>query len=594
MHIFIDPNPDIAKSYEERLRLFHMPRSKWSDYNVALISKGGGVFSRDTKSITLSSEIKSLLDINVDNLDPDALIRAVLRAKVDLLWNGGIGTYVKSESETHAQIENKSNDSLRVNGKELRCKVVGEGGNLGLTQLGRVEYALNGGFINTDFIDNSGGVDCSDHEVNIKIGLSIPLADKELTKNDRDKLLVNMRDEVAILVLADNLAQDQSISISEKSVLEDSDVYKRLISILEEKVGLDCKLEFLPSSSDLSRRYADKLGLTRPELAVLSSYSKKAVYASLILSMLPHDAYYETSLLQYFPTKMRNKYSRAILKHPLRKEIVATIVANNIINHTGIDFFHLAQDYTGLKGCDIARAYSIVWFIFGLEKIWQKIEMIKGNPVTIELFENVRLFMHKAIFWFLRNQPQPLDVGIMIEKFGDGVLLLIEKAETLFTGMTKTEYQNKVSYFEANKVNKNLSSEISKLSLLSSIMDVVDVSKATKVSVLEVGKLYFYVGEKLDYNWLRNQVANLPRSNYWDRMVVKALGGDIDDQQRRVLRKIALSSGDKVNDKCTAWEKHHQKELGVFYTFIRSLKESKEINIAKLVVATKQSAILVT
>jgi glutamate dehydrogenase len=368
IHIFLDPNPNPLKSYNERLRLFNMPRSQWTDYNPALISKGGGVFLRDTKSIKLSAEIKSLLDISLDSVDPDTLIRSILKAKVDLLWNGGIGTYVKSESETHAQIENKSNDNVRVNGKELRCKVVGEGGNLGFTQLGRVEYAINRGSINTDFIDNSGGVDCSDHEVNIKIALGEALVNKKLTKKDRDRLLVSMQVEVSNLVLADNLAQDQSISISERKVFEDFDSYKRLIAILEEKVGLDCKLEFLPSSSELLRRYADKLALTRPELAVLSSYSKKAVYLNLILSMLPHDNYYERSLLQYFPTKMRSNYFDYILKHPLKKEIIATVVANNIINHTGIDFFHLAQDYTGLKGCDIARAYSIVWHIFGLEK----------------------------------------------------------------------------------------------------------------------------------------------------------------------------------------------------------------------------------
>jgi len=592
IHIFIDPNPKPEISFNERKRLFNLPRSKWSDYKADLISKGGGIFERSSKSIRISKEIMELLSITTEVIDPDTLIKSILAAKVDLLWNGGIGTYVKAESEVNEQIENKSNDSVRVNGKDLRCKVVGEGGNLGFTQLGRVEYEFNGGMINTDFIDNSGGVDCSDHEVNIKIALNAAMADKKISKPERDKLLVMMQDEVAQLVLNNNKTQDQSISIAAMTSGDHFGCYTRVIELLHERVGLDSSLEFLPSKNELARRANEKIGFSRPELAVLSAYSKMATYNSLIESALPSNEYYEKFLLRYFPTKMRKSFESYILSHQLKKEIITTIVSNNIVDHTGIDFIHLTQDYTGFQACDIARSYSVVWEIFDLGSIWSEVDSLKDNLIKIELFADVRIFLNRVIFWLLRNKSQPMDVASSIEYFQDGIRVLFAKSESLFVGTTKDYHKEKLDYYISNKVTPALASRIGRLASLYSIMDVVEVSKKSGFGVVDVGKIYFMMGDKLYYNWLKTKVDCLPQQGYWDRMLVKSLQGDIYDQQRHVTLKVLESPGINLKEKLACWEKNCSKEIVMFMNFIQSIQSLQTIDSGKLVVAIKQGAIL--
>jgi len=593
IHIFIDPHPDTKKSYKERQRLFNLSGSHWSDYKKELISKGGGVFERSAKSIKVSSEIKKLLGIKHDTIDPDGLIRAMLTSKVDLLWNGGIGTYVKAEREINDEIGNKSNDSVRVNGKDLQCRVVGEGGNLGFTQLGRIEYAFEGGLINADFIDNSAGVNCSDHEVNIKIALDAAIIDKKITISERNKVLASMQVEVAALVLYYDISQNQSISISINNSVTHFEFYTKLIGILNEKVDLDSALEYLPLKSELSRRHQEKLGFSRPEIAVLTAYSKRSVYENLIGSSLPHDQYYEKFLIEYFPTKMRDAFKEYISNHQLKKEIISAVVSNNIIDHAGPYFFHSAQDYTGLNGCDIARAYSIVWEVFKLEKLWKDIEKIEQYSIKIELFCEIRTFLQRAMFWFLRNKPQPLKVSEIIDKFQSGVTKLFNKSPSLFVGTTKDNYENRHHYFVGQNVPESISSKVSGLSLMYSAMDVVEVANKTNLSVIDVGKIYFDLGEELYYNWLHTKSDQLSQDGYWERMLIKALKDDIYDQQREVTLKVAKMSATNIKEKISKWLQKNNKEVLVFSAFIKSIQCLEDIDTAKLIVATKQSSILV-
>ena len=357
-HIFIDPQPDIAKAYDERARLFALPRSSWDDYDKTLISKGGGVFPRSAKSIVLTPEIKALTGIEADKLSPVDLIRALLKSETDLLWFGGIGTYIKASAQNNLDVGDRANDALRVNGREIRAKVIGEGANLGATQLGRVEYALEGGRINTDAIDNSAGVDCSDHEVNIKIVLNDLVARGELTRRRRDALLRRMTDEVAELVLRDNYLQSQAISVDVARGAAILDQNARLMRALERSGRLDRALEYLPDDEMLAERQALKRGLTRPEISVLLAYAKISLFKELIDSDLPDDSLLVQDLERYFPRPLQEKFGDAIRRHRLKREIVATSVANSLVNRVGCAFMNEMKDRTGMSAAEIARAYA--------------------------------------------------------------------------------------------------------------------------------------------------------------------------------------------------------------------------------------------
>ena len=346
MHIFIDPTPDAAKSFAERKRLFELPRSSWTDYNTKLMSKGGAIYERSAKSISLSKEAQKALGTSKSKLTPEELIRVILKSPAQLLWNGGIGTYVKSETESHDEVGDRANNAVRINASELRCNIVGEGGNLGLTQMGRIEYARNGGRINTDAIDNSAGVDCSDHEVNIKIALSQQVADGKLSMNKRDKLLMSMTDEVARLCLKDNTLQTQAITIAQQQGHHLLESHTRLMHALERKKLLDRTIEFLPSDRKLAELGSAKNGLSRPEISVLLAYSKMDTYEDMLESSLPDEEYFVSDLNRYFPIPMQKQFADIIAEHPLRREIIATVMTNSIVNRAGIHFcFDMVENF---------------------------------------------------------------------------------------------------------------------------------------------------------------------------------------------------------------------------------------------------------
>jgi glutamate dehydrogenase len=595
MHIFIDPNPDSAKSFIERKRLFEMPGSNWADYNKDLISKGGGVFDRKSKEIELTAEIRQLFEIEEKTLAPDELIKKILKAKVDLFWNGGIGTYVKASDENHQQVGDKANDNVRINGNELRCLAVGEGGNLGFTQRGRIEYALNGGRMNTDAIDNSAGVDCSDHEVNIKIALTQAIDMQQLNPNDRNKLLENMTDEVAELVLRDNQLQTQAITVAESQGFSILEMNSRLINKLESMKVLNREIEFLPSNQEFSKRSLIKKGLTRPEIAVLLAYSKLTIYNDLIKTNLPDDPYFYNDLLLYFPEKMRDKYAEAIAKHTLRQEIIITAITNSMVNRIGTFFYHFAQEDTGMPGSDIARAYTITRDAFDLRTLWKDIEALDGKIKVsdqVELFLQTNKLLQRCIFWFLRNSAQTLDINENVSLFKPMIKELVINIEKAIIGKSKERYDDKLSFFTQMQIPASLAKKISTIAVLSSACDIITVASKNNLPILQVAKLYFELGNRFHFDWLRSCVDKISIDSYWEKLSLKSLKDDLYDQQRKLTAEI-IKYIKHASDPISQWSKDNHKQIERYDSFIKDLLRMESIDSSMLVVAAKRAGSLI-
>ena len=547
MHIFIDPTPVAKSSFKERQRLFDLPRSSWTDYNAKLISKGGGIYERSAKAISLSKEAQTALGIGKASLTPDELIKAILMAPVDLLWNGGIGTYVKAEDETHEQVGDRGNNAVRVNGKELRCKIVGEGGNLGFTQRGRIEYARSGGSINTDAIDNSGGVDCSDHEVNIKIAFSQEISKGKLTVAARDKQLVAMTEEVAQLVLKDNMLQTQAISITQRRGFDLLESQARLMRTLERAGHLDRAIEFLPSEKQLGELRANQKGLTRPEIAVLLSYSKMVLYRDLLDSTLPDEAYFVSDLKRYFPQAMQKNFASAIESHPLRREIIATVATNSLVNRAGITFYSDIAEDMGASARDVAAAYTIARDAFGLRNMWKMMEAL-GSTVAVEtqveMYALLDKFLRRVTVWLLRNLPLPLSIDAISKEILPGVAEFEKCKLKLHSDTTRHAAEKLSAYLQERAVPKALAEQMASLELMESAFDVIAVARSHRLSVEEVGKLYFQIGARLHLGWLRIKASRVLPSSPWERIALAAVIGDVYDEQRR-LTSAVIDEGKK-------------------------------------------------
>ncbi len=593
MHIFIDPTPDSAKTFKERQRLFNLPKSSWLDYNKDLISKGGGIFERNVKAIPVSQEMKELFSITEDNISPENLIKKLLTAKVDLLWNGGIGTYVKASTESHEQVGDKTNDNLRVNGNELQCKVVGEGGNLGFTQRARIEYARIGGRINTDAIDNSGGVDCSDHEVNIKIALRNALNNGKLNLQSRNKLLEEMTDEVAKLVLRDNELQTHAITIMENQrskIIEDN---IQLMENLEKSGKLDRNLEFLPSNETLHSRALAKQGLTRPELAVLLAYSKIAVFEELVNSHLPDDSYFATDLVLYFPQRMRQDYLEEIKCHKLRREIIATFVANSIVNRTGTTFFHKIREETGMKGCDVARAYTIVRDSFNLREIWDDIEKL-GTSVTLEtsikLYSEIDRLIERATTWFLRNCKHPLQTAILVDTFKPAVAEVAKNLDKFLNSEARDSRDKTYNDLIKNNVPESIASRLADFDALASALDIKLASDNTGIPINMVGQVYFELGSRFRLSWLRTNARKLFADSYWDNLSLKTTINTFYDQQMKLTEDVLNKGCDKNSCELTMdkWLNDKKKQINRYTNFIKELQNHEKITMPMLTVAMER------
>ncbi len=560
-HIFVDPNPDSKISFEERARLFQLPRSSWADYNPALISTGGGVFNRSAKSIKISPELKKVLNITEDQLVPNDLIRAILKAPVDLFWNGGIGTFVKASFETHMDVGDRTTDGIRVDANELTARVVAEGGNLGFTQNARVEYSLNGGIINTDFIDNSAGVDCSDHEVNIKILLNKLMMDGEMTLKQRNSLLEKMTDAVAELVLRDNYEQTQILSLEASVSLRSTDLFARFMNELEKQGRLNRKLEFLPNTKTLQERKANNQGLTRPELAVLLAYSKMYLKQDILSSKLPEEPYFIKYLTFAFPPVLNKKYLSEMQQHRLSREIISTQLTKTIVDHMGINFIERLQRETGASIEFIIRSFVIVAEMFDLTKTWHQIEELdwKINFATqqkmmLQLFHLTR----RATRWFLRNCKPDIQIEKTIANFSDTLSELIKKLPALLTDEEKEQLEGSIEEYTAQDIPEGLARKIASCEPLYTSLDIVEASIKHNFDISEVAKTYYVLGVQLEFNWLRKQMNEYPVETQWDELARSGFRDDLDRVQKKltlsVLKtKLKKSHGSAIHDRVENW-----------------------------------------
>ncbi|MCQ4241995.1 NAD-glutamate dehydrogenase [Stutzerimonas stutzeri] len=566
LHIFIDPEPDVARSFIERQRLFDLPRSSWSDYDASLISAGGSVFSRSAKRIDISPQMKARFDIAADQLTPAELIHALLKAPVDLLWNGGIGTYIKSSAESHADVGDKANDGVRVNGCEVRAKVIGEGGNLGVTQLGRVEYGLHGGASNTDFIDNAGGVNCSDHEVNIKILLNEIVSAGDMTGKQRNQLLFQMTDAVAALVLHDNYKQTQALSQAERRARTGGGEYRRLIGTLEAEGLLDRALEFLPSDETLDERATQGKGLTRAELSVLISYSKIDLKEALLQSQVPDDAYLTREMESAFPQVLAEEYRGAMLQHRLKREIVSTQIANDLINNMGVTFVQRLREATGLSAANIAGVYVIVRDIFHLPHWFRQIEALDYRvpaELQLHLMEELMRLGRRATRWFLRNRRNELDAARDVGHFGPRVAALGLKLDALLQGGTRELWQARYERYTEAGVPELLARMVAGTHHLYTLLPILEAADETGRLPTEVAAAYFAVGGALELPWYLQQLTALPVENNWQALAREGFRDDLDNQQRAITVSVLQMDGpaDDPDLLVQAWLEQRQYQV---------------------------------
>ncbi|MFI4880177.1 MAG: NAD-glutamate dehydrogenase, partial [Steroidobacterales bacterium] len=587
-HIFLDPNPDPAASFTERARLFALPRSSWDDYDRKQLSRGGGVFPRTTKAIPLSAEARTLLGIEAASAAPNEIMRAILRLPVDLMWNGGIGTYVKASGETNAEVGDRANDGLRINGRDLRAKVVGEGGNLGLSQRGRVEYALAKGRLNTDFIDNSAGVNTSDVEVNIKILLNPQVAERKLTRGDRNRLLARMTSAVAALVLRNNYLQGQAISTLELQSAARLREYQHLIRSLERSGDLNRALEFLPSDDELAERRKSGVGLTRPELAILLAYSKIWLNNHLLASDVPEDPYLSAELARYFPAPVRERFPRAISHHRLRREIIATATTNSLVNRMGPTFVPRAQEDTGAEAAPIARAYTAAREIFAMRAVWEQIEKL-DNKVPAQLqyeasFQTSRLLRH-ATYWLLSSRPRGLQVDAAVREFRAGVQELENVISSAVSGGELARFEEaRTHYFEAG-LPPPLAARIASLEALNAALDIVELCAAHRVSVTDAARVYFEVGSRIGFDWLRAQIEKLTVDGPWQAIARTGLrDGALRVQRRLTERVLARKGRGSAPERVNAWVEAAGKELAHWQRTLTDMRAAGASDFATLTV----------
>jgi len=591
-HIFLDPNPDPASSFGERERLFRLPRSSWGDYDTKLISAGGGVHPRSAKSIALTPEVKVALDTGADTLTPTELVNAILKAPVELIYNGGIGTYVKAAAETHAQVGDRANDALRVNGAELRCKVFVEGGNLGCTQLGRIEYAQGGGRIYTDAIDNSAGVDTSDHEVNIKILLGMAIEEGELTEKQRNVQLAAMTDDVAALVLRDNYFQTQVLSVTGRIAALLLDAQGRFMQYLEKAKRLNRAIEFLPDDDAIAARRAHGQGLTAPEHAVLLAYSKMWLYDELLASTLPDDPWIETALVRYFPHALGEKFASYMRRHALRREIIATHVTNSMINRVGSTYVHRLAETTGTQPHEVVRAYLLSREIFGFVPLWQAIEALDNtvdDAVQSTMLIDTSRQLERGTTWFLRSRRLTEGMAASIAHFTPRVEALSVRLPQLLDAADRARVDAAVAAYTAQGVPEQLAQRVVTLDTLYSTLDIVEVAGATKRPVELVAEVYFDLSARLGLPWLRERIAALPANAHWQMLARGAMHDDLSGLQRTITAGVlAGGEGADAAELISAWRERNGRAIDRAQQLLSELHATGSTDAAMLSVALRE------
>ena len=591
-HIFIDPAPDAAATFKERARMFKLPRSSWEDYDKALISKGGGVWPRSAKSIPLSAEAKAALGIESDAtaMSPNELMNAILRAPVDLLWNGGIGTYVKSSRENNADVGDRANNALRVDGNQLRCKVVGEGGNLGLTQLGRIEAALHGVLLNTDFIDNSAGVDTSDHEVNIKILLNAEVRRKKLKLGERNALLASMTDEVAQLVLNDNYRQNQALSLMERMSLSRLGSKQHFIRTLEAQGLLDRQIEFLPSDAEIAERKARGQGLTRPELSVLLSYSKLVAFQQLLDSDVPEDAYLSKELERYFPAPLQAKYAKGMQQHRLKREIIATAVTNSTINRMGATFLLRMQEDSGRSPGEVAKAFTITRETLDARELWTKIDALDGKvaeSVQVDALQVIWHLQRSFTRWLLSRPGAIPDIATAVARYHDG-FRDIRAGENILPAAQRPSYEASLRTWRAHGVPQELAGQLAALPYLEPCADIIEVARDRKLKPVDVAKVHFRIGDALNLPWLQAQIDALAVDGRWHAVARGVLREELATQQRALVQQVLARPGANADAKVKSWLERDDAALRFTLSMLNELAAQKTLDYPTASVAVQR------
>lgn len=593
-HIFIDPRPDAATSYAERRRLFDLPRSSWADYNKELISAGGGIFPRSAKAIQLNAHIREALGIEsgAAKMTPADLMKAILHAPVDLLWNGGIGTYVKSSAESNADVGDKANDAIRVDGQDVRAKVIGEGGNLGATQLGRIEFARKGGKVNTDAIDNSAGVDTSDHEVNIKILLNALVADGDMTVKQRNKLLAEMTDEVGALVLRNNYAQNTALANAVAQAPDLLHAHQRFMRRLVRDGNLDRALEFLPADRQIKELLNSGRGLSQPELAVLLAYTKITAAHELIQTSLPDDPYLRRLLHAYFPQALRERFSDAVDGHALRREIITTVLVNDTVNTGGSTFLHRLREETGASLEEIVRAQLAAREIFGLGEVWDAVEAL-DNVVAADVQTRIRLHSRRLVErgtrWLLNNRPQPLQLAETIDFFREGVAEVWSAMPKMLRGADAEWYQSILDELSGAGVPEELAQRVAGFSSAFPTLDIVAIADRTGKDPLAVAEVYYDLADRLSITQLMDRIIELPRADRWQSMARASIREDLYSAHAALTADV-LTVGNGVStpeQRFEAWQEKNAPILGRARTTLEEIQSSDAFDLANLSVAMR-------
>jgi len=591
-YIFLDPTPDPKTSYAERLRMFNAGISSWMEYNQKLISNGGGVFRRFGDEIKITPEVRNMLNIpsDRDTISPEELIRHILIVKVDLLWNGGIGTFIKAKSETHEDVCDSFNDVVRVNGSELGARIVGEGGNLGMTQLGRIEYEFSGGKLNTDAIDNSAGVDCSDHEVNIKIALNQVLMSKHITIEERNSCLAQMQDEVSSLVLRDNYLQTQAISIAKMHDAENGLLkYKNLMFVLEDHKLLDRGVEFLPENSEITRRLSVGSGLTRPEISVLLAYAKIYLCKIALKTDIYNDPAFDEYLIHYFPSLMRVKFKEYIIDHPLRKEIISTSIVNEMVNRIGITAIFDMMQIVATDFAKIAKVYVAIKNMFDIEPLWNEMDSLNGKidcTVYYKLHYTVAQFIQRTMQRLITIYPKDIDVSNIIKELSSSIKMLHNDITTnTMVNANRQYFDNMISEYISHGVPSGLSRQVSLMSRLRSIVTVAHISNQTGIDLDAVSTLYYEMDSMFDLLWVRDMASNMNITDYWEWCLSISGINALLVLESQLCKQLLLSGKNKktigdAKNIISHFKEEFMDEIKYYMNFYRSIKASH----AKIVV----------
>ncbi|MEX0644870.1 MAG: NAD-glutamate dehydrogenase domain-containing protein, partial [Parvularculaceae bacterium] len=601
--IFIDPNPDPAPSFMERKRMFELPRSSWQDYDKKLISKGGGVFARSAKSIALTPEIKELLGLKADKATPIELMRAILKAPVELFWLGGIGTYYKAASEDNAKVGDRANDAVRVNAEEIRASVIGEGANLGLTQLARIAFARSGGRLNTDAIDNSAGVDSSDHEVNIKILLSSAIEHGDLKAEARNPLLASMTEDVGAHVLRHNYDQTRAISMAETTAAVDLEGHASLMTAFEQEGRLDRAIEGLPDNDALGALRGRGLGLTRPELAVLLAYSKMWLFEALVASTAPDDPLLERELFDYFPDAL-HKFKDSIVRHRLRREIIATRLSNEIVDTCGPSFPYRAVEATGVRPADVALAYEAARRLLNLGDFAGAVDALDNKAPA-----GLQTALYNVASDLLREQLYRIVIdphaGALMERrglkgviaeYGESVLEFRNSLATVLPPQAASALKARAAHWKKQGAPAKLAEEAALMPALERAFDVVNLARETGWSTSAAGAIFFEVGRRFDIDTARDQVKAVPPVEHYDKLAARRLTEDLSARQCALAASVITFAGKEpageasawLEDLMTRWREAGNSAFVGYEGFVMGLELGAGVSVGKLSLLSKK------